>query len=77
MARSAYQRQLLRTSGCVRSRDPLVCFLYLLARDKLPVGEVHMLVDQALLELEADDRFTNGWLAKYSKHLARRLRRSR
>ncbi len=75
MARDAYQRRLYRTSGQVRSADPLVCFLYLLMRDQRPVGEVHMLVDQAMAELAADDSFTNGYLGKYSKHLARRLRR--
>ena len=58
-------------SGFVNSNSKLVCFLYLLLRDELPLGVVERLVQESLLDKESE--FTNGWLANYSKDIEKRL----
>lgn len=75
-ARDAYQRSLLKASGNVRCRDPWTMLLYLIERDEIPFGRLSDLVEQALLEVEADPELTNGWAGKHAEHLARRMRRA-
>lgn len=76
MPRDAYQRRLYRSSGQVKSTDPLVCFLYLVLRDLAPAGKVAEMQLQARACSRRDPHtFTNGHLARYAMHLARRLRR--
>lgn len=58
-------------SGEVNINDRLTSFLYELMRDHLPLGVVEKLVRDSL---EPDAAYTNGWLAKYAKDLADRLR---
>lgn len=62
-------------SGLVRSRDPLVKFLYLLMRGEVVPGRVAALVNKADSLDEA--LFTNGWLAQYAIDCANRLKRTR
>ncbi len=75
MPRDAHQRRLLRATGSVRSRDPLVHVLYMLRRDYLQFGEVYLFVERILQELREDDRFTDGDVARSCIRQARRLRR--
>lgn len=58
-------------SGSVDSADPLVCFLYVLGRDALPLGTVEELVRR--MTFGGVWQFTNGWLAEWAKDLAERL----
>lgn len=64
---------LREESGYFRSKDPLVCFLYDVMRDHLPVGVVEKLVLENVHGL--DCLFSNGFLAKYAENLARELRK--
>lgn len=51
--------------------NKLSAFFYLLLREKLPVGVVEKMVDEAEEVTEAE--FTNGYLGNYAKLLAKRL----
>lgn len=64
-------------SGAVTSRDPLVALLYLIARDRMPVGDLDILVDQAATHGGGRTTYTNGWLARWAIDRAAALRRSR
>jgi hypothetical protein len=62
-------------SGNVDSDDPLEVFLYLLMRDLVPLGDVEKLVkDSEMTAADSKAQLSNGWLAKYAKDLAARLR---
>lgn len=67
---------LRNRSGNVESKDPLVCFLYVLMRDVVPIGQVAGAVKDSLIatKLGKAGAFTNGWLAKYALDLAKQLR---
>lgn len=58
-------------TGCVSSTDHTAAFLYILMRDKLPVGEV----EEILMEMCEHEvhLFTNGWLAKIAVEMSERL----
>lgn len=58
-------------SGEVRSSDPLVAFVYLLARDHFPVGVVEEMLYSAI---NVETVYTNGWLAQWAAYTANRLR---
>lgn len=63
-------------SGTVGSDDPLVAFLYVMCRDKLPLGDVEHIIDLAYytqVMSRGSYVFTNGWLAEWAKDAARRL----
>lgn len=62
---------LRKRSGDVRIKSKLVSFLYELMRDHLPPGEVEKLVKASQ---DPDVSYTNGYLAKYAKDLANRLK---
>jgi len=67
-------KHMTTLSDNIKSKNKLVCFLYLLMRDKLPTGIVEQLVINTEKRNRADNfEFSNGWLAKYSKFLAKRL----
>ena len=61
-------------SGHVADDNSVVTFLYLLARDHLPMGEVEKIMGQVLV---AEERgvaiYTNGWLALWAQNAAGRL----
>lgn len=65
-----------QASGSVLSGDPLVVFLYLLARDALPLGSVAELVIAVEAHQDGADEalFTNGWLAQWAQYTANLLR---
>lgn len=67
--------QMRERSGHVTTQDPLVAFLYLLARNGLPIGTVEDLMGQ-VEEAQTHDGavFTNGWLATWAQDAAARLR---
>lgn len=58
-------------SGEVKSNDPLVAFLYVVLRDGCPAG----VMENALAQMHGSESlYTNGWLAKYAKDIAHRLK---
>lgn len=61
-------------SGSVESKDPLVCLLYLLGRDHLPLGVLEEAVETAYRGGPGPASYTNGWLASYATDAAARLR---
>lgn len=65
-------------SGEVDSTDPWVPFLYVLMRDHMPTGVVEDIILECTNTRDAatgdrNVRFTNGWLASYSKDMAQRM----
>lgn len=65
--------RMRNASGRVQSDDPLVRFLYLLARDELPSGKIERLLDEAVFGHRGKVIFTNGWLAEWAVDAAARL----
>lgn len=57
-------------SGCVNINSKLVSFLYSLMRDHVTPGDIEKLVQEAS---EPEVYYTNGFLALYAEHLAKRL----
>lgn len=74
------RNKLLRTvSKSVQSADPLVNFLYGLARDQLAIGDVEKQIDIAEDICNQDPvgepiTYTNGFLANWAEVAAQRLR---
>jgi hypothetical protein len=70
-AAAAQARALAIHSGEESSDEPLVSFLYELMRDHVPAG----VVEQILLNSPPGrTKFTNGYLARYAREAAYRLR---
>lgn len=68
--RSKTPKRMRQRSGQVDSRDPLVAFLYGLARDYVTSGQI----EDLMKDVEPGNvEFSNGWLANYAKDLAARL----
>lgn len=65
-------RRMRHASGRVDDDRPLVAFLYHLARDEIPCGDIEMQIDQAV-KVRGTARFTNGWLARWAQDAADRL----
>lgn len=65
-------KALRKESGNEISSDPLVSFLYELMRDYLPCGKVEEIMINSLDGKEC--LFTNGYLARYAKNIAKKLR---
>ena len=63
--------ELRKRSGTVDSSDPLVCFFYLLLRDKLSAGKVAQLLRETFIH--GGSQFCNGYLANYAKDIAARF----
>jgi hypothetical protein len=58
----------------LKSSDSLVCFLYLLGRDHLPLGVVEKVVFESIAASTAGPvKFSNDFLAAYAKELRHRL----
>ena len=66
--------KMRKRSGTVKSKDKLVCFLYVLMRDYIVPGKVEGLMIEQKIESIEETVFTNGWLANYAKDLAKRLK---
>lgn len=64
--------RMRNTSGMVTTQDPLVKFLYLLARNEVTTGKIDQMIDYELGGGTAD--LTNGWLGEWAKDAAERLR---
>ncbi len=64
---------MMKRSGHVSSKDPLVEFIYALLRDELPADKMEAIVRKIEENPDEEITFTNGWLAKYSKDLALRI----
>jgi hypothetical protein len=65
--------ELRGRSGEIDDDRELVCFLYMLMRDHLPVGTVTQLVNDSRPVAKGPFCFTNGHLAEYAQYLAGRL----
>jgi len=73
--RESHSEQMMVRSGNVHDPRPLVAFLYFLARDGMPVGDIEGILIR-LSELERDFGeygFTNGWIARWAQDAAERL----
>lgn len=66
-----YNNDLREKSGTIKSNDPLVCFLYLLMRDHVPVGTITKIVTASIEDEEMV--YTNGFLANFAKYTAEQL----
>ncbi len=64
-----------RATGRVHDARPLVAFLYLVMRDRMPTGEVERLVEESLEDCSDGAEFINGSLATYAQSIADRLLR--
>ena len=72
---AAKTERLRQASGTVTDTDPLVCFLYLLARNEVPVGASESLLGEVEISSAGGDCvYTNGWVARWAQDAARRLR---
>jgi hypothetical protein len=65
--------RMRKASGEVDDRRRLVCFLYLLARNHLPVGTIESIWKTEGASVEGPFQFTNGWLATWAQDMADRL----
>ena len=64
-----------KRSGSVDSSDPLVGFIYILARDHLTPGVIERIMENQVEPSRGQDvQFTNGYLARYSEDVAERLK---
>ncbi len=70
MSDDPHNDALRDASGSIVSDSRVVCFLYSLMRDHLPVGVLERLVRETE---EQPLTYTNGWLALYAQNLALRL----
>jgi len=68
-----YNKDLREKSGAVRSKDPLVCFLYLLMRDHVPAGVISKIANDSKTNTDGHI-YTNGFIAEFAKYIAERLR---
>ena len=59
-------------SGQIKSDNMLVSFIYLLGRDLLSLGQIEGIM-RKLGHPGDTTEFSNGWLAEWSKDIARRL----
>lgn len=66
--------EMRNASGNVNSDDLLVCFLYLLARDKLPIGSIEDVLAETFASAGLTHHYTNGWLARWAFYNANKLK---
>ena len=69
-ATDVHIKKLRKASGSVRIKSKLVSFLYQLMRDEVPAGTVAKLLEDSQ---DPDVLYTNGYLAKYAKYVAKEL----
>ena len=63
--------ELRKASGSIEIDDSFVEFLYVVMRNGCPTG----VVEEALSQVQGGPvKYTNGWLAEYSKSVADRFR---
>ena len=66
--------RLRESSGRIKDTDPLVLFLYLLARDHLPVGAIEKVMGEVeIASVLGETIYTNGWLAQWAQDASKRL----
>lgn len=76
--RTEKQQKFFEESGEVTypSSDKLTAMFYDLLRDAVPAGEMERIVSNLEEQFDSENiSYTNGYLAKYSKHLADRVRK--
>lgn len=67
-----YMAQARVRSGCVDSKDPLVCFLYTLMRDHVTPGVVEEIMLHHMPGGQTVE-YCNGYLARYAEDIADRI----
>jgi len=66
-------KKIRKISGKINIYGSLTCFLYLLMRDTdISLGQLEELV--RIAEKKKEYQYSNGWLAKYSQYIAKRLK---
>ncbi len=65
---------LRERSGKITNNSKLVCFLYILLRDKFPAGVLEEIINTEISKTGEDIEYTNGYLANYAQDLADRLK---
>lgn len=76
--RTGKNKEIFEASGEVSypASDKLTSLMYELLRDVAPAGAIEEKLRQVEKEdCEGEITYTNGWLAKYAKNLADRLRK--
>ena len=71
MSNQKLQKRLKKASGNVRLNGKLESFLYELMRDHVTPGKVQAVLDDSQ---EPDVEYTNGFLAKYARFVAKQLK---
>ena len=66
-----YNLECKQVSGNIKINCKLTSFLYTLMRDHIPTSVVEALSKEA--DYDDDVVYTNGWLALYANHIAKRL----
>lgn len=66
-------QRMREKSGNISSDSKLVKFIYILARDYLTTGQIEMLIEEHVSNHYKETYYTNGWLAEWSKDVAKRL----
>lgn len=61
-----------KKSGNINYTDKLTAFLYILMRDSVTPGRIEEILINHIDE--AEQEYTNGWLAKYANYVAERLK---
>lgn len=68
--------RMRNASGNVKDDDPLVCFLYYLARDHLANGIIEEVLNISTF-YNVIGAYTNGWLARWAQDARNRLDEAR
>lgn len=64
-------KRMREKSGSIEDDSRLTSFLYVLARDFLPVGEIEIILNKCAHDKKCT--FTNGWLAQWAQDAKNRL----
>lgn len=70
----ATSEEIRKESGevtIVGENAKLIAFIYMLLRDEIPAGHIESLLIN--LGDDVEQKFTNGWLARYAENIVKRL----
>jgi hypothetical protein len=74
MNKQSHMKRMRNRSGAVMNNSKLVGFLYILMRDHLTPGTLEKIMIDHIDYQDNKVYYTNGWLAKYSEDIAKRLK---
>jgi len=70
----SWNKKLKEASGNIKSKNKLVCFLYLLMRDSITPGSIEGIIMQLKQSLpDTEYEYSNGYLAEYAQYVADEL----